>query len=72
MYNDYRVKEREVNKMYRLDRMRKQYEALTAAEAYIIGFEKDGIIYGAYMNKIPRKYTRVQKECSSAGGGYGL
>ena len=58
--------------MYRLDRMRKQYEALTAAEAYIIGFEKDGIVYGAYMNKIPRRYTRVQKECSSAGGGYGL
>ncbi len=58
--------------MYRLDRMRKQYEALTAADAYIIGFEMGGLIYGAYMNKIPRRYMCVQKECSSAGGGYGL
>lgn len=58
--------------MYRLDRMRKQYEMLTAAEGYIIGFEENGIVYGAYLDKIPRRYTRVQKESSSCGGGYGL
>lgn len=58
--------------MYRLDRMRKQYEALTAADGYIIGFEQNGDVYGAYLDKIPRRFTRVQKECSSAGGGYGL
>ena len=58
--------------MYRLDRMRKQYEELTAAQGYIIGFEMNGIIYGVELNKIPRRYTKVQKECSKAGGGYGL
>ena len=58
--------------MYRLDRMRKQYEELTAAQGYIIGFEMNGIIYAVELNKIPRRYTKVQKECSKAGGGYGL
>ena len=58
--------------MYRLDRMRKQYEKLTAAQGYIIGFEMNGIIYGVEFDKIPRRYTKVQKECSKAGGGYGL
>ena len=58
--------------MYRLDRMRKQYEELTAAQGYIIGFDMDGIIYGVELDKIPRRYTKVQKECSKAGGGYGL
>ena len=58
--------------MYRLDRMRKQYEKLTAAQGYIIGFEMNGIVYGVEFDKIPRRYTKVQKECSKAGGGYGL
>ena len=58
--------------MYRLDRMRKQYEKFTAAQGYIIGFNMNGIIYGVEMDKIPRRYTKVQKECSKAGGGYGL
>ena len=58
--------------MYRLDRMRKQYEKLTAAQGYIIGFEMNDIIYGVELDKIPRRYTKVQKECSKAGGGYGL
>lgn len=58
--------------MYRLDRMRKQYEEFTAAQGYIIGFEMDGIVYGVEFDKIPRRYTKVQKECSRVGGGYGL
>ena len=28
--------------MYRLDRIRKQYEELTAAQGYIIGFDMNG------------------------------
>lgn len=58
--------------MYRLDRMRKQYEEFTAAQGYIIGFEMNGIVYGVEFDKIPRRYTKVQRECSKAGGGYGL
>ena len=58
--------------MYRLDRMRKQYEEFTAAQGYIIGFEMNGIVYGVEWDKIPRRFTRIQKECSKCGGGYGL
>ena len=58
--------------MYRLDRMRKDYERFTKADAYIMGYNKDGLVYGVKWDKIPRKYTKVQKECSKAGGGYGL
>ena len=47
--------------MYRLDRMRNQYEELTAAQGYIIGFEMNGIIYGVELDKIPRRYTRYKK-----------
>ena len=58
--------------MYRIDRMRRDYERFTAAEGYIIGFPYNGMVYGIEFDRIPRKYTRVQKECSSCGGGYGL
>lgn len=61
-----------MTKMYRIDRMRRDYEKFTAAEGYIIGFPYKGIAYGIEFNKIPRRLTRVQKECSSCGGGYGL
>lgn len=72
-YNRYRKKEkREANTMYRLDRMRKEYEQFTAAEGYIIGFPVKGNVYAVEFTKIPRRYTRVQRECSACGGGYGL
>ena len=58
--------------MYRLDRMRKQYEQFTAAEGYIIGFRNGDKVYAINLDKIPRKYTRIQKESKSNGGGYGL
>ena len=60
--------------MYRLDRMRKQYEEFTAAQGYIIGIPNitDGMVYGAKLDKIPRRYTKIQRECSKAGGGYAL
>ena len=71
-YNVVTTKERGKRKMYRLDRMRKDYERFTKADAYIMGYNKDGLVYGVKWDKIPRKYTKVQKECSKAGGGYGL
>lgn len=58
--------------MYRIDRMRRDYEKFTAAEGYIIGFPVDNDVYAIQFDRIPRKYTRVQKECSSCGDGYGL
>lgn len=58
--------------MYRIDRMRRDYNRFTAAEGYIIGFPVDNDVYAIQFDKIPRKYTRVQKECSACGGGYGL
>lgn len=58
--------------MYRLDRMRKQYEQFTAAEGYIIGFRNGDKVYAISIDKIPRRYTRIQKESKSNGGGYGL
>lgn len=58
--------------MYRIDRMRRDYERFTAAEGYIIGFPIGNDVYAIQFDRIPRKYTRVQKECSSCGGGYGL
>ena len=58
--------------MYRIDRMRKDYERFTAAEGYIIGFSHDGKVYGVEFNKIPRRFVKVQRESSSCGGGYGL
>ena len=58
--------------MYRLDRMRKQYEQFTAAEGYIIGFRNGDKVYAVSLDKIPRRYTRIQKESKSNGGGYGL
>lgn len=58
--------------MLRLDRMRKEYEKFTAAQGYIIGFNWEGLAYGVEFDKIPRRFTKVQKECSKAGGGYGL
>ena len=58
--------------MYRLDRMRKQYEQHTAAEGYIIGFHDGDNVYYIELDRIPRRYTRIQKESKSNGGGYGL
>lgn len=58
--------------MTRLDRMRKQYEALTAAEGYIVGFHYGDKVYAIELDKIPKRYTRIQRESTSNGGGYGL
>lgn len=58
--------------MYRLDRIRKEYEQFTAAEGYIIGFHKENDVYAVQLDKIPRRYTRLQKESTSNGGGVGL
>ena len=58
--------------MYRLDRMRKEYEKHTAALGYAIGFHIGDDVYCAMLDRIPRRYTTIQKECSKAGGGYGL
>lgn len=58
--------------MTRLDRMRRDYEKFTKAEGYIIGFPVGDMVYGAKLDKIPRRYTKVQKECSRMGGTYGL
>ena len=58
--------------MYRIDRMRRDYERFTGAEGYAIGFHVGEEVFCAMLDKIPRRYTRVQKECSACGGGYGL
>ena len=58
--------------MYRIDRMRRDYERFTAAEGYAIGFHIGDDVYCAMLDAIPRRFTRVQKECKRAGGGYGL
>ena len=58
--------------MYRTDRMRRDYEGFTAAEGYAIGFHIGDDVYCAMLDTIPRRFTRVQKECKRAGGGYGL
>ena len=58
--------------MYRIDRMRRDYERFTAAEGYTIGFHIGDDVYCAMLDTIPRRFTRVQKECKRAGGGYGL
>lgn len=58
--------------MTRLDRMRRDYERFTKAEGYIIGFPVGDMVYGAKLDKIPRRYTKVQRECSRMGGTYGL
>ena len=58
--------------MYRLDRMRRDYERFTGAEGYAIGFHVGEDIYCAMLDKIPRRFTCIQKECSRMGGGYGL
>lgn len=58
--------------MRKIDRLRKEYEHFTAAQGYIVGFTQNGIVYGVKLDKIPRRFTTIQKECSKAGGGYGL
>lgn len=58
--------------MYRLDRMRKDYERFTGAEGYAIGFHIGDDVYCAMIDSIPRRYTKIQKESKSNGGGYGL
>ena len=58
--------------MKRIDRMRRDYERFTGAEGYAIGFHVGEDVYCAMLDKIPRRYTKIQKECSACGGGYGL
>ena len=58
--------------MYRLDRMRRDYERFTGAEGYAIGFHMENEVFVVMLDKIPRRFTRLQKECSKMGGGYGL
>ena len=59
--------------MYRLDRMRRDYERFTKAESYIIGFELDGIVYGGIVKEIPRRYLTIQREKLRNGShDYGL
>ena len=58
--------------MYRLDRMSNEYESRTAAQGYAIGFHIGEDVYCAMLDRIPRRYTKIQKESSSNGGGYGL
>ena len=58
--------------MYRIDRMRRDYERFTGAEGYAIGFHIGEDVYCAMLDRIPRRFIRVQKECSACGGGYGL
>jgi len=58
--------------MYRLDRMRRDYERFTGAEGYAIGFHIGEDVYCAMLDRIPRRYTCLQKESKSNGGGYGL
>lgn len=52
--------------------MRRDYKRFTAAEGYAIGFHIGDDVYCAMLDTIPRRFTRVQKECKRAGGGYGL
>ena len=52
--------------------MRRDYERFTAAEGYAIGFHIGDDVYCVMLDTIPRRFTRVQKECKRAGGGYGL
>jgi hypothetical protein len=52
--------------------MRKQYEEFTAAEGYVIGFHYGEDVYYIELDRIPRRYTRIQKESKSNGSGYGL
>ena len=47
--------------MYRLDRMRRDYERFTSAEGYAIGFHIGEDVYCAMLDRIPRRFTRVQK-----------
>lgn len=59
--------------MYRLDRMRKDYEKFTKAESYIIGFELDGVVYGGLLKEIPRRFLTIQREKLRNGShDYGL
>ena len=57
--------------MYRLDRMRRDYNRFTAAQGYAIGFHIGNDVYCAMLDTIPRRYTKTQRECSKLGGGYG-
>ncbi len=58
--------------MSRLDRMRRDYERFTGAEGYAIGFHVGENVYCVMLDRIPRRFTRVQKECAKMGGCYGL
>ena len=58
--------------MYKIDRMRRDYERFTAAEGYAIGFHVGNDVYLAMLDKIPRRFTKLQKECSKNGGTMGL
>jgi hypothetical protein len=52
--------------------MRRDYEKFTAAQGYAIGFHIDNNVYMAMLPSIPRRFTTIQKESQSNGGGYGL
>lgn len=56
--------------MYRLDRMRRDYQRFTKANEYIVGFPIDEDVYGARLDKIPRRYLRVQRETDGTFGLY--
>lgn len=58
--------------MYRLDRMRRDYERFTGAEGYAIGFHVGNDVFVAMLDRIPRRYTFVRRECTQLGGGYAL
>ena len=58
--------------MYRIDRMRRDYERFTGAEGYAIGFHVGEDVFVAMLDRIPRRYTKVQKECAKMGNNFGL
>lgn len=58
--------------MYRVDRMRRDYERFTGAEGYAIGFHVGEEVYCAMLDRIPRRFTKVQKECAKMGNNFGL
>ena len=47
--------------MYKIDRMRRDYERFTAAEGYAIGFHVGNDVYLAMLDKIPRRLQNFRK-----------
>lgn len=48
--------------MYKIDRMRRDYEKFTKAESYILCFEDNGVVYGGCIDTIPRRMFKVYRE----------